>query len=192
MTVLTQILRDRLLWLVAAVVVTLLAVAVVFGPCAPQVDPKYPMTGRVLSKRDLAKDPDAVLRMVVDGTFPALAPDVTLGQAFAAYAWFTDKPKWLVRGAGPSRTVYVTAPLVLPSAPANLGVGSGAAAVFYVAEFSLSGDNAAFLPVSSAVEVRDGVNKLVARVPDPDFLLIRRVMRGHDPGVSLTTGVQKR
>jgi len=63
--------------------------------------------------------------------------------------------------------------------------------IYYAAEFGLSGDGKSFRPLSSAVEVRDGANKLIARVPDPEFILVRRVMRDVEPGVSLKSGVAK-
>ncbi|WP_243438405.1 hypothetical protein [Fundidesulfovibrio soli] len=173
---------DRVLWAAGALIALLVAGAAMLKPSAPTVlEGGGPLAGR---QAQAAPGQDPALAAVVNGTFPAVDAKVTLGQAFAAYRWFSGEPKWLARGAG-SRLVGVTAVLEVPAAAARLGVGSNAAAVLYVAEFEVSPDGVSFKPVLSAVEVRDATNRLLARVPDTDFVQLRRVMRGAEPTLNL-------
>jgi len=184
--------RDALFWTILAVCALLICLAATQRPTAPGSEGHAPLAGQaagygaVLSPAD-----DPALTGIVNGVFPKVDSQLTLGQAFSRYAWFTGPAKWIARGPAASRTVLVTAPLRLPDLSQALGAGSQAYQVFYVAEFGYSGDLKSFRPLSSAVEVRDAENRLRARVPDPDFTLVRRVMRGVEPGVSLKTGVTK-
>ncbi|WP_243310727.1 hypothetical protein [Fundidesulfovibrio agrisoli] len=174
--------RDKLLWAAGALIALLIAGAVLLKPSAPDIGSDVPLAGRQ-AQAEPGQDP--ALAAVVNGTFPALDADLTLGKAFAAYRWFSGEPKWLARGAAGSRLVGVTAVLEVPAAAARLGVGSSAAAVLYVAEFEVSPDGASFRPVLSALEVRDASNRLLTRFPDPEFVLVRRVMRGLEPALDL-------
>lgn len=186
--VVKQILRDRLFWLVAALCVAAVAVAWLAKPTGPGSEGNAPLAG---APRVPGAGDDPAVYAVMNGTFPKVDSQLTLGEAFARYRWFEGEAKWLGRGLPQSRTVIVSAPLRLPPHAADLGVGSGAAGVFYVAEFGFSGDGKSFRPLLSAVEVRDQSNKLIARVPDPEFILVRRVMRDVEPGVSLKSGIAK-
>lgn len=182
------ILRDTVFWAVAALAMLLVGGAVLLKNDKPGSEGSAPLAG-VASIPAAVDDP--VVHAIVNGTFPKVDSQLTLGGAFARYRWFSGQPKWMGRGQASSRTVLVSVPLKLPGAAVELGVGSGAAMIYYAAEFGLSGDGKSFRPLSSAVEVRDGANKLIARVPDPEFILVRRVMRDVEPGVSLKGGVAK-
>jgi len=186
--VLKLILRDAVFWMVIALVTVLVGGAALIKNDRPGSEGSAPLAGAA-SIPSAADDP--VVYAIVNGTFPKVDSQLTLGQAFARYRWFSGQPKWIGRGQPSSRTVLVSVPLKLPAEAVELGVGSGAAMIFYAAEFGLSGDSKSFRPISSAVEVRDGSNKLIARVPDPEFILVRRVMRDVEPGVSLRGGVAK-
>jgi hypothetical protein len=182
------ILRDAVFWMVVALVTVLVGGAGLIKNDRPGSEGSAPLAGAA-SIPSATDDP--AVQAIVNGTFPKVDSQLTLGQAFARYRWFSGQPKWIGRGQPSSRTVLVSVPLKLPGEAAELGVGSGAAMIFYAAEFGLSGDSRSFRPISSAVEVRDGTNKLIARVPDPEFILVRRVMRDVEPGVSLKGGVAK-
>lgn len=181
-----SILSDKVLWVVFALLGIAIAASLIFR--AP---------GQVLETLSVDGQPalfkatdDPVLHAVMNGTLPGLDRSRTLGAAFAAYKWFTDAPKWMTRGPALSKTVLVVAPLDMPAPAKALGLGSGSAMVFYTVEFGLSGDGKSFKPLASSVDVRDGANKLLARVNDPKFLVLRRVMLGSEPGVSLRDGVR--
>ena len=186
--VLKLIFRDPIFWLVAALCALLVAGAWLVKPTGPGTEGHAPLVG---NPSVLVPSDDPLLLAVVNGSFPKLDSVLTLGQAFERYSWFEGPAKWSGHGPASSRTVLVSAPLKLPGETAHLGVGSGAARVFYAAEFGMSGDGKSFRPLSSAVEVRDESGKLVARVPDPEFILVRRVMRNVEPGVSLKNGIAK-
>lgn len=191
MKVIRDILRDPLFWLAAALSLSAVFGAALIGPggsFGPDASGRGAPSG-VASPA--AQTGDRTLDAVINGTFPKIRPGVTMGQAFADYRWFKDKPKWIARGFGPAVTVLVSVPLDLPGEPAALGAGSGAAGIFYAAEFGFSGDGKAFVPISSAIEVRDASNRLVTRVPDPEFLLVRRIMTGAEPKASLKNGVAR-
>lgn len=175
------ILRDPVLWLLAALIVGLVGLAALAGLSGE--------SGGVSSPWLRTDDP--ALHAVVNGSFPKVAPGVTVGQAFERYRWFTGPAKWMSAGPAASRTVLVSVPLDLPGQAARLGAGSSSAAVFYAAEFGFSGDGKTFRPLSSAIEVRNLSNKLVARLEDRDFLLLRRVLRNQAPGASLERGIDK-
>jgi len=181
-------LRDRLLWKIYALLAALLAVCLLFRASPPALE-AYSLGGQPSITRS-ADDP--ALHAVKDGAFPALNRTATLGEAFAGYKWFSGPPKWVVQGPVTSRTVLVVAPLDMPGEAKALGIGSGSALVFYTAEFGLSGDGKSFKPLSSTVDMRDGSNKLLARVKDPQFLLLKRVMLGYEPGVSFKEGIRPR
>ena len=187
MTTPASILRDWLFWLVAALCAGLIVGASLIKPTGPGSEGNAPLGGA--ASAFVSDDP--VMNAIVNGTFPKVDSQLTLGQAFERYRWFEERPKWTGRGQHPARTVVASAPLAVSPEAFALGLGSDAARVFYVAEFGRSGDGKSFRPLSSAVEVRDASNKLVARVPDPEFILVRRVMRGVEPGVSLKGGVAK-
>jgi len=187
MLVVKLILRDWLFWLVAALVAAIIAGACLVKPSGPGSEGNAPLGG---SSSAFATD-DPAMHAIVNGTFPKVDSQLTLGEAFARYRWFEERPKWIGRGLHPSRVITVSAPLRLSAEAFALGVGSDAARIFYVAEFGLAGDEKSFRPLSSAVEVRDASNKLIARVPDPEFILVRRVMRNVEPGVTLKGGVSK-
>jgi len=174
--------RDKAFWIAAALVLALLGGAASLKPVGPGSEGNAPLAGRQAQPQG-GEDP--LLAAVLNGTFPAVDANLTLGKAFGSYRWFSGGPKWLVRGGTGGRVVSVTAALEVPPAAARLGVGSDAAAVFYVAEFAVSPDGVSFRPVLSAVEMRDATNKLLARVPDPEFVLVRRVMRGVEPSLNL-------
>jgi len=182
------LLRDKLFWTIATVCALMVCLAAGLRSTAPGSEGTAPLAGHAAL---LSPAEDPALAGIVDGVFPKVDSQLTLGQAFARYPWFTGPAKWIARGPAASRTALVTAPIRLPDAQESLGEGSRSYQVFYVAEFGYSGDMQSFRPLSSAVEVRDAANKLRARVPDPDFTLVRRVMRGVAPGVSLKTGVAK-
>ena len=186
--VLKLIARDPVFWLVAVLVAVAVAGGWLARPTGPGSEGNAPLAG-MPSRLSATEDP--VVRAIVNGTFPKLDSELTLGQAFERYRWFDAPAKWLGHGPAWSRSVLVSAPLKLPGEAVNLGVGSGAARVFYAAEFGMSGDGKSFRPIVSAVEVRDESNKLLARVPDPEFILVRRVMRNVEPGVSLKNGIAK-
>lgn len=180
--------KDPLLWLVAACCLLGVATASLVRDTSPGTEGDAPLAGRAVLP---AKHEDPLVAAVMNGTFPKVDSQLTVAQAFARYRWFDGQPRWTGQGKAPSRTVLVTAPLAMPAGAARLGVGSSAARAFYVAQFAFSGDMASFKPVESAVEVRDGSNKLVARIADPQFVLVRRVMRGVEPGVNLASGIAK-
>ncbi|GFK93283.1 hypothetical protein NNJEOMEG_01114 [Fundidesulfovibrio magnetotacticus] len=186
--VLKLILRDTVFWLILAGCALAVATGAALRPTGPGSEGKAPLTGQPVVVHP-ADDP--ALAGIVNGTFPKVDGQLTLGQAFSRYPWFTGPAKWIARGAAASRTAVVTVPLRMPLEAEALGAGSDSYRVFYVAEFGYSGDLKSFRPLSSAVEVRDAENKLRARVPDPEFILVRRVMRGVEPGVSLGNGVAK-
>ncbi|MFP5240253.1 MAG: hypothetical protein ACLGQW_10515 [Acidobacteriota bacterium] len=175
--------RDWLLWAVVALIALLISGAALLKPSAPDIGIDVPLAGK---QAKAAPGQDPALAAVVNGTFPGLDADLTLGKAFAAYRWFSGEPKWLARGAEGSRQVDVTAVLEAPAAAARLGLGSNAAAMLYVAEFEVSPDGASFKPLLSAIEVRDASNRLLTRLPDPEFVLLRRVMRGVEPSLNLS------
>ena len=192
--ILKSLAKDPLLWFMALACAGLILLAQSQRPTAPGTEGAAPLAGAPSVKErpsyhSLQDDP--ALYAIMQGTFPKVDSTLTLEKAFARYPWFAGPAKWLGRGMAPSRTVIVTAPLRLAGEDARLGAGSDAAAVFYAAEFGLSGDGKSFRPLSSAVEVRDASGKLVHRVPDPEFILVRRVMRGVEPGVNLKSGVAK-
>lgn len=186
------ILRDPILWLVAALSLSAVFGAALIGPggsFGPDAAGKGAPSGVVAVAP--SRTGDKAIDAVANGTFPQVRPGVTLGQAIAGYRWFKDKPKWISRGQGVSPTVLLSVAMELPGEAANLGAGSDAAQVFYAAEFGFTGDGKSFVPLYSAVEVRDAANRLVSRVPDPEFLLLRRIMTGSDPGASLKHGVKR-
>ena len=181
-----SILADKLLWLVFALLGLALALSLTFRAPDPLLE-----TLAVEGRPDpFATTDDPALHAVMNGTLPGLERARTVGAVFAAYRWFTAAPKWMTQGPALSRTVLVTAPLDMPAKDKALGMGSGSAMVFYTVEFGLAGDGKSFKPLSSSVDVRDGANKLVARVNDPNFLVLRRVMLGLEQGVSLKEGVR--
>lgn len=187
MTALSSILRDWRFWLVATLSAALIAGASLVKPTGPGSEGNAPLGGA--ASAFVTSDP--AMHAIVNGTFPKVDRSLTLGEAFDRYRWFEERPKWTGRGQYPARTIIVSAPLAPSGEAFALGAGSDAARIFYVAEFGLSGDGKSFRPLASAVEVRDATNKLIARVPDPEFILVRRVMRGVEPGVSLKGGVAK-
>lgn len=188
------VLRDWIFWLIAALCAASVGAAWLSKPTGPGTEGTAPLAGQAGQERHASvavPADDAVLQAVMNGTFPKVDSQLTLAEAFARYRWFSGPAKWLGRGTAASRTVLVSALLKLPGEAVNLGVNSDAALVFYVAEFGLTGDQKAFRPLSSAIEVRDASNKLVARIPDPEFILVRRVMRNVEPGASLKSGIAK-
>lgn len=189
--VLKLTLRDWVFWLIAALCVASIGAAGLFKPTGPGAEGTAPLAGQPRYAAVAVPADDPVLHAVMNGTFPRVDSQLTLAEAFARYRWFSGPAKWLGRGSTGSRTALVSAPLKLPPEAVSLGVNSDAAAVFYVAEFGLTGDQKAFRPISSAIEVRDASNKLVARIPDPEFILVRRVMRNVEPGASLKNGIAK-
>lgn len=192
--ILKSLAKDPLLWFTALVCAGLILLAQSQKATAPGTEGIAPLAGApsaVERPSYQAPQDDPVLYAIMQGTFPKVDSALTLEKAFARYPWFTGPAKWLGRGMAPSRTAIVTAPLKLTGENAKLGVGSDAAAIYYTAEFGLSGDGKSFRPLSSAVEVRDASGKLIHRVSDPEFILVRRVMRGVEPGVSLRGGIAK-
>lgn len=185
------VLRDWIFWLIAALCAASIGAAWLSKPTGPGTEGTAPLAGQVRHASVAVPADDAVLQAVMNGTFPKVDSQLTLAEAFARYRWFSGPAKWLGKGSAASRTALVSAPLKLPGEAVNLGVNSDAALVFYVAEFGLTGDQKAFRPLSSAIEVRDASNKLLARVPDPEFILVRRVMRNVEPGASLKSGIAK-
>ena len=185
------LLRDWIFWLIAALCVASIGTAWIAKPTGPGTEGTAPLAGQASHAPVAVPVDDPVLYAVMNGTFPKVDSQLTLAQAFARYRWFAGSAKWLAKGSALSRTAVVTAPLKLPGEAVSLGAGSDAAAVFYVAEFGMTGGQKSFRPLSSAVEVRDASNKLIARIPDPEFILVRRVMRNVEPGASLKTGIAK-
>ncbi|MFZ5426864.1 MAG: hypothetical protein ACOZEN_07805 [Thermodesulfobacteriota bacterium] len=180
--------KDPLFLLVAVLAAVLIATSAMLGPSRDGSAPGDMLTG---TPSGAFRTDDPALNAIVNGTFPRLAPGVTLGQAFERYRWFKGPAKWMSRGPAASRTVLVSVPLELPGQPVKLGIGSDAASVFYAAEFGFSGDGKSFLPLSSAIEVRNASNKVLQRVPDTDYTLLRRVLRNAEPGASLERGISK-
>ena len=178
--------RDILLWGLAGLCALAVAGASAVRDTSPGSEGGAPLSGRSVAP---ARHEDPHVAAVMNGAFPKVDSQLTLAQAFARYRWFDGAPKWIGQGPAASRTVLVSAPLRMPLEAVRLGAGSSAARAFYVAQFALSADMKSFKPIDSAVEVRDGANKLVARVPDPEYILVRRVMRGVEPGVSLSRGI---
>ncbi len=181
-----SIVADKLLWVVFA----LLGLAIAASLALRLPDPVLETLSVEGQPAPFKTTNDPVLHAVMNGSLPGLDRRHSLGTAFAAYKWFTDAPKWMTQGPATSRTVLVVAPLDMPAPAKALGLGSGSAMVYYTVEFGMSGDAKSFRPLSSTVDVRDGSNKLLARVNDPNFLVLRRVLWGLDPGVSLKTGVR--
>lgn len=188
MTAIKLILRDLLFWLILFLAAGLITAGWLARPTGPGSEGNAPLAGKPVT---VASPDDQAVSAVMNGLFPKVDSQLTLAEAFSRYPWFEGPAVWIGEGPSWSRTVRVSAPLNLPGIVRELGVGSDAARVFYAAEFGLSGDAKSFRPLSSAVEVRDQANKLIARVPDPEFILVRRVMRGVQPGVSLGKGVEK-
>lgn len=180
--------KDPLFLLIAGLAAVLISASAMLGPSRDGSAPDAPLTG---TPSGVIKTEDPALNAIVNGTFPRLAPGVTLGQAFERYRWFKGPAKWIGRGPAASRTVLVSVPLELPGQPVKLGIGSDAASVFYAAEFGFSGDGKSFRPLSSAIEVRGASNKVLQRVPDPDYALLRRVLRNVEPAASLERGILK-
>lgn len=183
--------RDWIFWLIGALCTVSIGVAWLAKPTGPGTEGTAPLAGQARHASVAVPADDPVLQAVMNGTFPKVDSQLTLAEAFARYRWFSGPAKWLGKGSAASRTALVSAPLKLPADAVSLGVNSDAAQVFYVAEFGLSGDNKAFRPLMSAIEVRDASNKLIARIPDPEFILVRRVMRNVEPGASLKNGIAK-
>lgn len=184
-----QILSDKFLWLAAAGLAAILALACLFpgGDAGRQAVPEP--GGKARSARAQAmKERDPVLYAVTQGTLPGLNAQLTLEEAFARYPWFAAPATWMSRGAPDSGTVLVTARLKAPGDRARLGLGSDQAALIFVCEFGLSGDAGSFRPLHSAVEVRDASNALVSRVEDRDFTTLRRIMAGREPDAKLLPG----
>ena len=186
--ILKSIARDPLFWIVALVCLTAVGATQLLFTAAPGSEGNAPLAG---SPEMPVRHDDPLVYAVMNGVFPKVDPSLTLHKAFARYRWFAAEPKWIGQGRPPARKVIVSAPLRLPKEAVRLGMGSNAAQVIYVAEFGFTADMSSFKPLSSAVEVRDASNKLVALVPDPEFILVRRVMRGVEPGVSLPGGVAR-
>jgi len=180
--------KDPLFMLITGLAAVLISAAAMLGPSKTDLAPDAPLMG---TPSGALRTDDQALNAIVNGTFPALAPGVTLGQAFERCRWFKGPAKWIGRGPAASRTVLVSVPVELPGQAVHLGVGSGASSVFYAAEFVFTGDGKSFRPLSSAIEVRNASNKVLSHVPDPEFLLLRRIMRNADPGASLERGILK-
>ena len=180
------ILEDKLLWLVFALLGVAIASSLTFRASGPDLE-TLAVNGQPASFK--ATD-DPALHAVMNGTIPGLDPTRSLGAVFAAYSWFTAPPKWMSQGPAASRTVLVVAPLDMPAKDKALGMWSGSAMVYYTVEFGFSGDGRSFIPLASSVDVRDGSNKLLARVNDPKFLVLRRVMLNRAPEVSMKDGVR--
>jgi len=184
-----QVLRDRRLWLLALGMAGALAFLAAWPsgkPCPESLSTALAARGKAL------KDQNPAIYAVFAGTFPQMDENLTVGEAFARYKWFSDSPKWTALPPGSGTSVLVAAPLVPDQAAALLGLGSDQARLLLVVEFALSADARTFAPRRSGVEVRDASNKLVLRSEDRNFTLLRQVLRNQQPGVALNLTLERR